>query len=111
MNTEIDFDQACMGFFLSSRYETSLFVFAEEESSASSLFDGSDVSEEEDVDDEDGDGENDADGDQNSKVQGESMSIIECLFFLLTHGKGVTSTPARLFVAGNRLQAIYGENS
>ncbi|CAH0763812.1 unnamed protein product [Diatraea saccharalis] len=42
----------------------------EEESSASSMFDGSDVSEEEDVDEEDGEGENDADGDHtNSKVQ------------------------------------------
>ncbi|KAL4706614.1 hypothetical protein ACJJTC_009026 [Scirpophaga incertulas] len=43
----------------------------EEESSASSMFDGSDVSEEED-DYEDGDGENDADGDQDSKAQDEN---------------------------------------
>ncbi|KAL0882313.1 hypothetical protein ABMA27_000829 [Loxostege sticticalis] len=40
-----------------------------EESSASSLFDGSDVSEEEDIEDEEEDGENDADGDHNNKVQ------------------------------------------
>ncbi|CAB3236983.1 unnamed protein product [Arctia plantaginis] len=39
----------------------------EEESSASSLYEGSDVEEEEDVDDEDGD--NDADREHNSKVQ------------------------------------------
>ncbi|XP_075971591.1 acidic leucine-rich nuclear phosphoprotein 32 mapmodulin isoform X3 [Anticarsia gemmatalis] len=42
----------------------------EEESSASSLYDGSEVEEEEDVDDDDGEGENDADGEHNSKVQG-----------------------------------------
>ncbi|XP_075971590.1 acidic leucine-rich nuclear phosphoprotein 32 mapmodulin isoform X2 [Anticarsia gemmatalis] len=41
----------------------------EEESSASSLYDGSEVEEEEDVDDDDGEGENDADGEHNSKVQ------------------------------------------
>ncbi|XP_026755458.1 acidic leucine-rich nuclear phosphoprotein 32 family member A isoform X1 [Galleria mellonella] len=40
----------------------------EEESSASSMYEGSDVSEEEDVDEEDGEGENDADGDHNNKV-------------------------------------------
>lgn len=42
----------------------------EEESSASSLYDGSDVEEEEDVDDDE-EAENDADGEHNSKAQGE----------------------------------------
>lgn len=49
-------------------------MFQEEESSASSLYEGSDVEEEEDVDEEDGEGENDAVGNNHSKTLGKKRS-------------------------------------